>query len=132
MRASTDESAESADEVFLANLTEGLPPKYTLVASKGGLGATVLDVVKPSRWYEVLLQVHSQKNHAGRDKIFAAVKEQYWNVPKFAIDRFSKLCQVRTAHPGKSRPCSQIPAWSHGDLTAFDACVHSRHGSRRI
>mmetsp|Transcript_10472 Transcript_10472/g.43637 ORF Transcript_10472/g.43637 Transcript_10472/m.43637 type:complete len:553 (-) Transcript_10472:1393-3051(-) len=74
---------------------EGLPPKYTLVASKGGLGARMLEVVSPSRWYEVLLRVHALMNHAGRDKIFAAVKEQYWNVPKFAIDRFSKLCQAR-------------------------------------
>ncbi|KAJ8900877.1 hypothetical protein NDN08_000176 [Rhodosorus marinus] len=74
---------------------EGLPPKYTLVASKGGLGARMLEVVCPSRWYEVLLRVHALMNHAGRDKIFSAVKEQYWNVPKFAIDRFSKLCQAR-------------------------------------
>uniref|UniRef100_A0A7S0BK18 Integrase catalytic domain-containing protein n=1 Tax=Rhodosorus marinus TaxID=101924 RepID=A0A7S0BK18_9RHOD len=74
---------------------EGLPPKYTLVASKGGLGARMLEVVSPSRWYEVLLRVHALMNHAGRDKIFSAVKEQYWNVPKFAIDRFSKLCQAR-------------------------------------
>lgn len=94
-------------------------PQYCLVASRGGLGATMLEVIKPSRWYEVLRAVHSQKNHAGRDKIFSAVKERYWNVPKFAIDRFSKLCQVSGAKKTSEKKTTSLlrsgtnaPGWT--------------------